>query len=120
MTCHGPDCTHKAQRGALCWGHVWQMRHGKPLRPLAPRKQSRTQRMQAAALAYAEAEDDESYARALARLRMAARPVPRCSCGRRAYLKGRCYRCFRVVGSVARIDSTRTPMLIACAISSPR
>lgn len=93
VPCTGPDCGRPARRQGLCWGHLWQARHGRPLQPLAPRRQTKQERLAAAALAFADAETDEEYERAKARLRAAGRSPARCvveACGRRRYALGLC------------------------------
>jgi hypothetical protein len=99
-TCAVDGCPKAAQRRSLCWGHIWQQKHhpDEPLKPLAPRGQSRRERHVTAALTYADADtsNEAVFARAEARLRMArlARK-PRCTvarCNRRRYERGLCFR----------------------------
>lgn len=72
MTCSGPECQRPVARSGLCWGHYRQRQRGHRLRPLEPRDLAPIHSLTAAALAYAQA-DDEDYDRALARLKTAAR-----------------------------------------------
>jgi len=100
--CNGPECRRLVFRAGLCRGHYWQRQQGRPLKPLAPRRQSRAERLAAAALAYADAETPDDYERAQARLRMAWRDPKRCACGRRVYRAGKCFRHARAESTVLR------------------
>lgn len=73
MTCTGPDCERPARRRGLCDGHRWQVEHHRPLTPIRARYGSAWERLQAAMLAYSDAETDEEFQAAKARCKAAAR-----------------------------------------------
>jgi hypothetical protein len=73
VTCAAPDCDREAKRRGLCSGHRWQREHGRALTPLRTRYGSAWERLQAAMLAYSDAETDEAFESAKARCKAAAR-----------------------------------------------
>lgn len=103
MTCTGPDCDRPVFRRELCRGHYWQ-RHeaGKPLRPLAPRRQRSIARISLAAALRDDtpthAAADGEFERNTERLRKAvydaAHPARRLcvipGCGRHRYWRAFC------------------------------
>lgn len=72
---NGEQCDKDAQRAGLCHGHREQKTRGEPLTPLRVQGQSRFEMLRAAAIAYADAsdEDEAAFKRAEKRLIMAAK-----------------------------------------------
>lgn len=60
--CEAPGCERPVFRGALCSAHVKQQQRNRPLTPIAE-KLSAERRLLEAAIAWAEAEEDEEYER---------------------------------------------------------
>jgi hypothetical protein len=70
--CSFPGCGHDTMSGELCEGHRKQRQRGQSLSPLAHRPSNALERLTEAAIAYAEADEDEDFARARDNLRKAA------------------------------------------------
>lgn len=71
--CADPDCLKPALEGALCYAHSKRKKRGEPpTGPLAERHKTWRRLLTEAALAYAEAVEDDEYERAWNRLRIAA------------------------------------------------
>lgn len=92
--CSGPGhqpgdvCGKPAERDGLCRAHRQQKYDGRPLSPLRVQGQTRLQMLRAAALAYADADGDDDFARATNRLIKAAMRYARAGGGRADELSG--------------------------------
>lgn len=73
--CNVEGCKREAQRGGLCWGHLWRRTHGLPLDvELRERGRPPVEVFRDAVLSVAEVDgfDGEAFERAWARVRTAA------------------------------------------------
>lgn len=71
--CSVDGCPKEAARGGLCWGHVKKRQRGQTVNEaLTERPESKIDVLREAALAYAEAEEDDDFRRAEDSLRKAA------------------------------------------------
>lgn len=69
--CEAPECAELAVRGAWCDSHSKQLERGQPLRPIRPGYASTWEMVCEAWLSYADATEDDEFARARARCRNA-------------------------------------------------
>jgi hypothetical protein len=76
--CDFPDCDADAERGGYCWAHTkqGQRRDGRRTE-VARRHESAWERLTEAAIAYAEADQDDDFSRAKDRLAQAAKQYGR-------------------------------------------
>jgi len=71
--CTIDDCPNDAAKGGLCWAHLKRRTAGQELAPpVEKRPESPLARLEEAALTYADAEDDQAFARAKDNLRKSA------------------------------------------------
>jgi hypothetical protein len=72
VSCAVDGCENDAARGGLCWAHVKEKQRTGKLSPLSKRPASALERLTEAAIAYAEAEEDDEFRRARDNLRKSA------------------------------------------------
>ncbi len=70
--CSFDGCENAAKRAGYCWSHVWQEQHHGEKRTVTKRPASALERLTEAAIAYAEADEDEEFNRARDNLRKSA------------------------------------------------